>query len=928
MAQANPMVHYREKEQRTHNATYEAMIPLKLQIKNFLSYGSPTQTIDFTPHHLICLSGKNGHGKSALLDAITWAVWGQARKTTGSPKADEGLMRLGQSEMLVTFDFLCNNTHFYIRRECSLRGNKSSTVLDFGIIDPTTGKVRNLTEKTSRTTQAVIEQTVGLDFESFTTSVFLRQGNSNEFSKKSPKERKDILANMLGLAHYDLLRQQAQEKTRDIQASKLSLTNLCQHINQELGQFQEKQEQKRLLDAAYQEQLEQEKALSKHTSELAQQRTKLATQEQAYQKLLFTEELVQQNYAQACTKLTTIVQQWRSINSATRRTEQHNHEEQRKALQNELEQLETARSKQILATNRLMAAQQERQALTQNIQTEHAHKLQQSVQTCHQQNLALQTLCTEQQGLQTRLTEIAKELQQLELTMRTIHEQAHGADLLQKKLEQQTAAFERRKSFYHKFVAHGNQLAQELKQLAHKQQLDKHEQPSCPLCEQELSPTRRKLLQTKFSTQEQLFRHQLQRLTLVITNLKQQLADEHAEQEKLQKALSEVAQAVVKEKELVNTQKNLYELMRTKEHELTQLGLTIKATELELTKLQKQHKQLDLTLETLCGQHTQFQELTKQITLLETEIARYTTNQARYELVKQMLATLVSEQITAQNLVKEQALQDERKKDVHELCVHIRTLKQTLTEICKEKDGYKDLAADQERLTHAELELEKNKQTLTQAKEQLATQRGALEQICARLAQQQLTLTQEQTKLATIDAEIGQYQALAQAFGKDGIQGLLIEHLLPEIESEANALLAQLTNNQAHIMIESVRDLKSGGAKETLDIKISDALGIRPYEMFSGGEAFRIDFALRLAISKLLARRKGTALKTLIIDEGFGSQDEEGLNLIMEALYAIQDSFAKIIIVSHLPSMKDLFPVHFHITKGPRGSMIQVIEQG
>ena len=46
------------------------MIPLKLQLKNFLSYGPEIQIIDFLPYYLICLLGKNGHGKSALLDAI------------------------------------------------------------------------------------------------------------------------------------------------------------------------------------------------------------------------------------------------------------------------------------------------------------------------------------------------------------------------------------------------------------------------------------------------------------------------------------------------------------------------------------------------------------------------------------------------------------------------------------------------------------------------------------------------------------------------------------------------------------------------------------------------------------------------------------------------------------------------------------------
>ena len=187
---------------------------------------------------------------------------------------------------------------------------------------------------------------------------------------------------------------------------------------------------------------------------------------------------------------------------------------------------------------------------------------------------------------------------------------------------------------------------------------------------------------------------------------------------------------------------------------------------------------------------------------------------------------------------------------------------------------------------------------------------------------------QQQHELRVLQEEIDDYQLLATTLGKDGIQALLIEEALPEIEQEANELLGQLTNNQSHIMIESLRDLQKGGTKETLDIKISDAQGIRPYELFSGGEAFRIDFALRIAISILLARRAGTSLQTLIIDEGFGSQDEEGLSYIMDALHKIQSSFCKIIIVSHLPTMKDQFPVHFMIEKGAQGSTVQIMEQG
>jgi len=187
---------------------------------------------------------------------------------------------------------------------------------------------------------------------------------------------------------------------------------------------------------------------------------------------------------------------------------------------------------------------------------------------------------------------------------------------------------------------------------------------------------------------------------------------------------------------------------------------------------------------------------------------------------------------------------------------------------------------------------------------------------------------EREDKIKTVSQSIELYSELACAFGKNGIQALLIEEAIPEIEQEANKLLSMLTDNQSQIFIESLRDLKSGGVRETLDIHISDGAGVRPYEMFSGGEAFRIDFSLRIAISKLLARRAGAALQTLIIDEGFGSQDEEGLQRLMDALYVIQNDFAKVIVVSHLPALKDNFPVHFIIEKSTTGSFVRVEERG
>ena len=133
-----------------------------------------------------------------------------------------------------------------------------------------------------------------------------------------------------------------------------------------------------------------------------------------------------------------------------------------------------------------------------------------------------------------------------------------------------------------------------------------------------------------------------------------------------------------------------------------------------------------------------------------------------------------------------------------------------------------------------------------------------------------------------------------------------------------------MTDDRMQVSIETQRETKKGGTIETLDIKISDELGTRSYDMYSGGEAFRINFALRIALSKLLARRAGALLPTLFIDEGFGTQDSSGLGKLVEAINSIQEDFEKIIAITHLEELKDAFPVRIEVSKTAARSMILV----
>ena len=429
---------------------------------------------------------------------------------------------------------------------------------------------------------------------------------------------------------------------------------------------------------------------------------------------------------------------------------------------------------------------------------------------------------------------------------------------------------------------------------------------------------------------ELLTKQRITRLKEYLIPLKELLIHQHTQLQEQKKEHEVYTRAEIQKQELLKfrdarTQKIAEIIERTDkaEHDLTRLHADISIEKVLLETLQQENTH-QLTNNAECTEiQSTLNTIAAEITIIEHALVAVQRNNpferlnslnAQYQEI-QTVQTEIAQQHdkimlfgrTKQLLRATQHELQKTAKALHEKEILISSLTTRLHEV---KD------AELKRSEHAEkkqlllIEMARLDQALVQQKELRA----------------KAQLLQEQIKELRI--LIDEHQTLAEAFGKDGIQALLIEDALPEIEQEANYLLAQLTNNQAHISIESLRDLKRGGTKETLDINISDALGVRPYELFSGGEAFRIDFALRIAIAKLLARRAGSSLQTLIIDEGFGSQDEEGLSLLMEGIHKIQDNFAKVIIVSHLPAMKEQFPVHFMVHKGPGGSSVQAIVQG
>ncbi len=165
------------------------MVPVKLSLRNFLSYGEGVPPLDFTGFRLACLSGRNGHGKSALLDAMTWALWGEARKATAERSPEEGLLRRGRSEMWVELEFDLEADRYRVIRRYR-RGRRGRVELEFQVFDPQVGGYVPLTQTNTTATQRKIVETLRMNYRTFISSAFILQGRAGEFTQRLSPQRK------------------------------------------------------------------------------------------------------------------------------------------------------------------------------------------------------------------------------------------------------------------------------------------------------------------------------------------------------------------------------------------------------------------------------------------------------------------------------------------------------------------------------------------------------------------------------------------------------------------------------------------------------------------------------------------------------------------------------------------------------------------
>ena len=856
--------------------TYRDMVPLRLTLKNFLCYRGDVPTLDFGGIHLACLSGQNGHGKSALLDAITWALWGKARSSR-----DDDLIYYGTDEMRVELDFRARESSYRVvrRRRRNRASDLQLQIANGDVYTPITGN-------SIRETNARIQQLIGMDYDTFINSAFLVQGRANEFTNKTASDRKEVLGKLIGLAEYDALqamaRERAREKDGEVQAVEGRLQRMQQEVARKDGLHEESRavgESLRLLDAQLEAKQAECVALKLRVDALRTEQQALAEMKQRSARL--GQELAQlQKQAEAHQERIERYQE-----SFAAQAEIHEGMRQLATLRDRFEEMDQARA--VYSQLRDLC-----QELSASIGKERSR------------------LETQADGLQARIqSELSPAVQAAPGLAQKLEEARLQHGRIQAELDvldAKGATLPSLASDMGRLEAEMQALESEGRELRTKQKMFEASgsSSSCPLCGTTLDEEQCRYVSEGYDAQigQKLNLHSRLKGDLqVVKDRKVAVEKEFLGQDKLRQQLTQAQRMVVQREGAVAEAARAAEQLTVAEGQLADLRRRLEDQDYARQEL-AQLKETSAQVDALGYSDEAHRELRRQIQELRPV-------EERGHRLREAEEALPQEK---QALEQVQSMADERVREREELRQKGEAIAAAIPE----------LAPLEEELTRQSAAAE----GLQRSQRSALQQQGEVEGELRRLEELEGRLQGEQEGLRTAQEALGLYRELEGALGKRGVQAMLIDALLPRVEDTANELLSRMTDGRMHVKLETQRERRGGQGEpiETLEIAISDELGARPYELFSGGEAFRINLALRIALSKELARRRGAPLPTLFIDEGFGTQDATGRDRILDVINAIAPDFEKIFVITHLDDLKDAFPVQVQVEKDERGSSVWI----
>lgn len=936
------------------------MKPVRLSIKGLNSFAQE-QIIDFealSARGLFGIFGPTGSGKSTVLDAITFALYGKIARDSGA-KSNEQFININEKSARVALDFEIHadeRRRYRALREIKRKeqGGVLTTQLKFYDI---TEEEQLLAEKGGEF-QEQIKRVIGLTYDDFVKTVVLPQGGFQDFLKLENSDRREVLERLFNLEQY------GEQLARKVNAQHLKKNQ--QRIKCEGEQLAYEglsravlQERKQAIDAQ-QAQLEKQRAAAAEAKERV---LRLRQQFDAQQTLARLTRELEQKQAQTT--------QMKQRAESVQRNRQYQTLE---ALMTEYERTveEGKRAKQELATSE----EQEKRVRTESEQVRAAYQqLEKQRSEEYPALLKRQTQLEgavsgyqEYQRVQRSATELGERCRRLEKARAEAAQKHNALQTQQQEQEQRLEAARRELSLLtgadqRQGMSNAILLVQKAVALQEKRAaLEAHAQQLEHLCKVLPTAEEQDAL-AQVEAQIHAVRVELERMEQELSRLGEGAGESPKELLlKLQEREAQIA-AHSKRIEIEEVQKRKTETaLREAQERLQNAELALVKAQTEQTHAQEQQVQLAQKLkEASGGTENPEQELAGLKQKTQMLVAEHENIQKRHQSVTEQHRTLdtalkLAQEKRARLVQQARTMQEQLYARIEELEIAQFTVEspaERMAQLQQEIARIKSWRLSREEALAYEREIGEHQSALDALSGQVAALEGQaqlpilsevqytaeeeaakrmeqeLEQETARGAQE---LAQYQADLARIvrkEALDAQLSALARELsilqelknmlsGRKFVEYMAI-HQLRYVTLEASALLGEITSGAYAIEVDEsgsfkIRDNKNGGQQ-------------RNVKSLSGGETFLVSLALALALSAQIQLKGVAPLELFFLDEGFGTLDEGLLDTVMEALERVQHDRLRIGIISHVEQLKERIPVRLNVMQaesGRGGSRVQI----
>ncbi|WP_288434814.1 SMC family ATPase [uncultured Chryseobacterium sp.] len=1011
------------------------MIPVQLTIEGLYSY-KERQTIDFrnlTEAGLFGIFGAVGSGKSSVLEAISFALYGETERLNMRDKRAYNMMNLKSNSSYIEFDFVnYENKLFRATRDFKRNSKKFEEVKPNAVTF-----YENINGQWIPLDHSNAESIIGLSYSNFKRTIIIPQGQFKEFLELGAAERTNMMKEIFNLQKFDLQNNVAALNTKN----RSELDQLegqlkgFEEINEEKITLQKEQltEEQKLLSESN-EKLEkvsqvyqQLKSLKSDFNSLQQNKEKfeILSQEKSQMDALEVQAILYDRVFRLFNPL--IVEKnklSKEISAKQDEKEQQikNRQETEKAfnlvkeklsaLEPQFKALEQSRIQEndVSLILQMIGFSEEIKILNERTQKGsekvkevdlHKEKIQ---KTINEFSAQINTL-KEQKLDSSLLSEVSSWFIQQRNLKKSLQEQTEKIEKHQKQIgeiAEQLKPFVYTENYKEDFriiketlETKKKELSQKLDHLKIQKELSRfaselHDGENCPLCgsqehphivefhdvnaelqeiqekitslEQEITVLQRKEAEVdKILDRKKIFEEQLlseQKITAQIQksiedhiqkfNWKTFSPDQEEEFEKkrsdsftLEKKIEETERNIAVARENLDRESKtlekyksaleafrLEEVSKQEQINISRSGLKIldwnlyiqkEKAEIEETyqKLVQSNKEIEANYQKaleqekilspkLAEQKTIVSQSEKQITELEKEIS---DNEGA--MAKALADQNFSEFKEVENILLQEINVELVRAKIQNFKVEFEALKKFIGELELKLKG---LSFDNEQFSLAEQEFLKAQAEQKKMSDSVVTKIAEIDRLEKEFVKKE-TLLKELVKLQKRSENL---KIMINLFKGAGFVQYVSSIYLRQLCDHANVRFHRMTRNQLSLQLN-----------ENNDFEIIDYLNegkSRSVKTLSGGQAFQVSLSLALALAESVQANAQADKNFFFIDEGFGTQDTESVNIVFETLTSLMKENRIVGIISHVEELKEKIPTALNIIKDEeRGSLIEII---